>query len=324
MNDTDKTKEELINKLTDQRQQILRMEKLEMEFKQTEEEARANEKKYRTLVETVNAAIFVFNGATNCYVNPYTESLTGYSQKELLSMNFWDILHPDYQELVRERGMSRQQGKEVPSTYEVRIVKKQGETCWLSYNAAMTEHNGEPAVLGVAYDITEHKKKEEELQALSLIDELTGLYNRRAFFTLAEQQLKIAKRHKTGMFMLYADMDNLKKINDTFGHDQGDLALIDIAKILKATYRYSDIVARIGGDEFVVFPVETTDDHVELITARLQNNLDIHNAKKDQGIELSLSVGIAYYDPESTYTVDELMSQADKLMYKQKKQKKEC
>jgi diguanylate cyclase (GGDEF)-like protein/PAS domain S-box-containing protein len=322
MNDVDKTKKQLIKELADQRQQTLKIKELEMEYKEAEAELASNERKFRTLVETVNAAIFVFQGTKNCYVNPHAEFVTGYSQKELLSINFWDILHPEYQELVQKRGMLRQQGEEVPATYEVRIVKKQGEERWLSYNAAITEHNSEPAVLGVAYDITEQKKREEKLQALSLRDELTGLYNRRAFFTLAEQQMKIARRQKIRMFLLYADIDYMKYINDVLGHKEGDLALIEIAKILKETHRETDIVARIGGDEFVVFPVGMTEEYVEIIKSRLQKNLEIHNGKKGLRYKLSLSVGIASYDPEKSSSIDELLAQGDTLMYEQKRQQK--
>lgn len=104
----------------------------------------------------------------------------------------------------------------------------------------------------------EHARMHERLHTISLHDDLTGLYNRRGFFTLAEHLLKLAKRQQEGLFMLYADLDDLKKINDTLGHQKGDWALIDTANLLKETFRESDIIARIGGDEFVVMPIETT------------------------------------------------------------------
>ena len=95
-------------------------------------------------------------------------------------------------------------------------------------------------------------KGEEALLALSLTDELTGLYNRRRFFVLTEQCLKVAVRTKKRSLLLFIDMDDLKWINDHYGHNEGDQALIDLANILKKTFRESDIIARIGGDEFVV------------------------------------------------------------------------
>lgn len=171
-------------------------------------------------------------------------------------------------------------------------------------------------------NIAERKKMEEKLYAMSLTDELTGLHNRRGFFTIAEHRLKIAKRQKIGLLLLYADLDNLKQINDTYGHEEGDRLLKNTADILKSTYRESDIIVRIGGDEFVVFPVGTSKDHVEIIMSRLQKNIEDFNAKRDHNYKLSLSVGISAYDPETVITIDGLLAEADRLMYEHKFRKK--
>jgi len=168
----------------------------------------------------------------------------------------------------------------------------------------------------------QHVKRQEEIRALSFTDDLTGLYNRRGFFTMVEQQLKLFKRQKKGIYMLYADVDNLKEINDIFGHKEGDMALIDVANILRKNYREADIIARIGGDEFVVIPVETTGDNIDIISSRLQKSLKIHNAEKNYKYKLSITVGIAYYNPENPCSVDELLVRADKSMYEQKMHKK--
>lgn len=163
------------------------------------------------------------------------------------------------------------------------------------------------------------KDVEDTLYNLSITDELTGLHNRRGFFTLTEYLLKVAKREKQGIYLLYLDLDNMKEINDTFGHSEGDNVLIDIAHILKTNYRDSDVIARIGGDEFVVVPVGTTGDNVELITDRLQKQIDIHNEKSNRSYKLSVSKGIVYYDSEKPCSIDELLTEADKLMYEHKK-----
>jgi len=173
------------------------------------------------------------------------------------------------------------------------------------------------------HEVTVRKKMESKLQTLSVTDELTGLHNRRGFFTLTEYLLKAAKRQKLGIFLLYVDMDNLKDINDRLGHNEGDNALIDVANILKTNYRDSDVIARIGGDEFVVVPVGTTGDNVELITTRLQKQLDIHNETSNRSYKLSLSRGIVYYDPEQPRSIDELLTEADKFMYAHKRHKQE-
>lgn len=166
-----------------------------------------------------------------------------------------------------------------------------------------------------------HARLHEKLREMSITDELTGLYNRRGFFTLAEHQLKMANRLKRGVYLLFADFDKLKILNDTFGHGEGDLALIKTAEILKITFRDSDIIARIGGDEFVVVPIGTAEDNVDKIIARFQSNIETHNSQRIGKGELSLSVGVAYYDPYKACSVHELLSLADRSMYERKKLK---
>jgi len=165
------------------------------------------------------------------------------------------------------------------------------------------------------------KESEEKYRSLALIDELTGLYNRRGLFTLVEHYLKIVRRQKKAIFMLYADFDDLKSINDTWGHKEGDAALIETAKILKMNYRDSDIIARISGDEFVVIPVGTERDCIDIVINRLQKALEIYNSQSNLGYKLSLSLGIASYNPEHPCSIEELLAQADKSMYERKKNK---
>jgi diguanylate cyclase (GGDEF)-like protein len=163
-------------------------------------------------------------------------------------------------------------------------------------------------------------KGEEALLALSLIDELTGLYNRRRFFVLTDQYLKLSVRTKKRLLLLFIDMDNLKWTNDHHGHNEGDQALIDLANILKKTFRESDIIARIGGDEFVVLS-ESTDENGEIVLTRLYENIEDHNAKGSRCYTLSISVGTTQFDPKYPVSIDELLSKADALMYAQKRKK---
>jgi diguanylate cyclase (GGDEF)-like protein len=162
-------------------------------------------------------------------------------------------------------------------------------------------------------------KEEKALLALSLTDELTGLCNRRRFFILTEQYLKVAIRRKERPLLLFIDMDDLKGINDRYGHNEGDQVLIDLANILKKTFRDSDIIARIGGDEFVVL-LEYSDKNSETLISRLHENVKDYNAQKSERI-LSISLGTAQFDPESPISIDELLSKADGLMYAHKKRR---
>ncbi len=167
----------------------------------------------------------------------------------------------------------------------------------------------------------QHVKLQERLRSMSVTDELTDLYNRRGFFALAEQELKLANRLRRNVFLFYLDIDNLKDINDNNGHLEGDMIILETANILRRTFRQSDTIARIGGDEFVIILNGAKEADTGIITSRLQNNLEEFNKALNRGYKLSVSVGIALYNPENPASVDELLSQADKSMYEQKRYK---
>jgi diguanylate cyclase (GGDEF)-like protein len=138
---------------------------------------------------------------------------------------------------------------------------------------------------------------------------------------LAQQHVKIANRTKRGMLLLFADLDDMKQINDRLGHQQGDLALIDTATILKEIFREVDIIARIGGDEFAILAMEAAKDSADILRTRLQENFDACNAKGDRRYKLAISVGMSRYDPYTPCSIDELMARADASMYEQKQGK---
>lgn len=181
--------------------------------------------------------------------------------------------------------------------------------------------NGKALARVIRYGI-ERNRTQAELRNLSLVDELTGLYNRRGFLTFAEQYLKLAQRKGKGLLLMFADLDNLKQINDRYGHHEGDLALIRTAKTLRETFRKSDLIGRIGGDEFPIIAMEADAGTAETLTAHLKKNLAKHNQTQSR-YRLSLSVGTAYFDPEDDATVDDLMAKADEALYAQKRKKSE-
>lgn len=171
--------------------------------------------------------------------------------------------------------------------------------------------------------IIERKQLEDKLHHISITDELTGLLNRRGFKTLAQQQLNLAERQGSEMVLFFIDLDGLKEINDEQGHNAGDQALIDTANIIKETFRTSDIIARIGGDEFVVLGMSTSETKgVAALTGRFQEIINRYNAKPDQPYKLSCSVGTAHYDPKDPKSLDDLLSEADTVMYEDKLKKK--
>ncbi len=182
--------------------------------------------------------------------------------------------------------------------------------------SALAEANRELRV-----EITERKRAEEALKTLSLKDDLTGLYNRRGFFTLAEQGLKSAQRMGTEMLLVFGDLDNLKGINDTFGHKEGDQALVDISQILRESFRESDIIARNGGDEFVVLAMKSSETSPEKLINRFEQVLNNHHLQTERSHKLSMTFGIACFDPRNPCSIDTLLAQADKLMYEDKQKK---
>ncbi|MCK4411275.1 response regulator, partial [Candidatus Bipolaricaulota bacterium] len=137
-------------------------------------------------------------------------------------------------------------------------------------------------VLEAIGEALEKQRLVVELRKLSLSDDLTGLLNRRGFMRVAKHQLRVANRSKREMLLLYMDFDHLKRINDALSHRDGDRTLIEVANVLKQTFRESDIIARIGGDEFVVLTIEAGKDSEEVLRHRLQEELDTHNAKGQQ------------------------------------------
>lgn len=167
----------------------------------------------------------------------------------------------------------------------------------------------------IRYSIERHRL----LRSLSLYDDLTGLYNRRGFITLAEQHLKLARRKGEHCILIYADLDGLKQINDAHGHHEGSAAIRYAAEILRDTFRQADIAARLGGDEFTVMLTDAPPMDTARLRARLQSNIDKFNRTGAQTFRLSLSVGIASFDPSSQVTLEELMNEADRLMYEQKR-----
>jgi diguanylate cyclase (GGDEF)-like protein len=157
-----------------------------------------------------------------------------------------------------------------------------------------------------------------ELSSLALTDELTSLYNRRGFLSLAERQLKLGCRSGREMLLLFIDVDSLKEINDTFGHSEGDLALTRTAEVLRKTFRGSDVFGRLGGDEFAALAIEASRHSEATITARLRRNLEAVSSNESRYL-LSLSLGAVRFNPRTTNSLEQLMFQADRAMYQAKR-----
>jgi diguanylate cyclase (GGDEF)-like protein/PAS domain S-box-containing protein len=282
-----------------------------------------SEERYRSLVELLPEAVVVHSYGRITYINKSGENIFGASDPgEIIGKPIKDFVHPDYWERVSERVQQVQEFKEIASLQEHVFNRLNGETFYVEARSVPIKFAGKIATLSIVRDISKRKRMEEEILSLSITDQLTGLHNRRGFLSLAEQQIKLSIRNKAGMLLFFADLDGLKWINDTLGHEEGDKALIEAATVLKETFRVSDIITRLGGDEYAALAVDITKDDYMVFTNRLQSLIDIRNNQGNRRYGLSISVGCSYYDPENPCSIEELMASADKLMYEQKQNKK--
>jgi two-component system cell cycle response regulator len=184
-------------------------------------------------------------------------------------------------------------------------------------------HETPPPLLGrVLHLAIERHHQRSELVSLLLLDPLTRLHNLRGLLVLAEEQFKVAARSRSPLTLIYFDLDGFKDLNDRYGHDAGDRALIQAADILRSSFRDADILARVGGDEFVALALESETGVSERTLARVRKHLDAVNAAHRRSTPLSFSAGWARYDPQKPCTLDELLAGADRHMYEAKREKK--
>lgn len=186
------------------------------------------------------------------------------------------------------------------------------------------------AVYAIYRDITAQKEAEDGLRRQSTTDDLTGLFNRRGFFLLAEQMRRLAIREKAELLLLYIDVDDFKAVNDTYGHLEGDRVLADVGSLLQRSFRDSDILARMveggllarmGGDEFVILAVDSGEKGEEILTNRLRERVEQYNNESKRPYRISLSVGAVRVPPDRALTIDDVIASADKLMYRNKRRK---
>jgi len=257
------------------------------------------------------------------FVNPRAAAMLGYRPDELIDNREDKITPPDQIPVLRAADQRRLQG--LADRYELELLRKDGSRIPVQVSGRPLMKDGRfSGTLAVLTDISARKKLEEEIRALSLRDELTGLLNRRGFYELATQQLKIAERLRKRMLLLYADVDDLKSINDHFGHQEGDRALSGASLILRTSFRDSDLFARLGGDEFVVLAMETERAQADFFRSRLDKKLALYNEQNRAArkYDLGLSVGIVVWHPDLPVSLENLLAQADMRMYDEKLKKK--
>lgn len=311
---------------------LVRSIRYAIERKKVDDQLKRTEERFRLLIENGVDLIAVLDldGTIN-YSSPSHKRILGYEDHDLLGRKAFEFIHPEdlpgvveiFSQGIQKIGDERYDQEESYSA-EFRFRHKGGYWVTLeSYGKLYPPEAGETGIIVNSRDITERKKMEESLRNLSVTDDLTNLYNRRGFMTFVEHHIGTANRKGQRMLLILIDLDDLKKINDAYGHKEGDMALIDTAEVIKETFRKSDLIARISGDEFVVLTTDTKSNAEEAIRMRLIKNVEAHNACQRRLYKLSLSCGISVYDPSNPSSIDRLIVEADELMYIEKNKKEE-
>ena len=258
------------------------------------------------------------------YANQALVHLLGYElPSELIGNSIYDFLTDEDAQKIRTFYMYDNPKNIDISRFEAQLLCSDGTLVWTEVRPTVRIPETCPkGSFGVVRDITEFKGLEERLQNLAITDDLTGLYNRRGFRLMAEQELRHAQRINAETILLSIDVDNFKNINDTFGHDEGDKVLKLVATTLTGSFRGTDIISRWGGDEFIVLALDAPSGYVPLLSDRFQQNLAKNALEGMLSYPLSVSIGMEGTDIFEDSTLQSLILRADRHMYQLKKEKR--
>ncbi len=257
-------------------------------------------------------------------INPAALRILGYRQSDIVGRNLRSVVEPalraEFDAYLREVTNKGIAGG------LLRLMAHDGRAITFRYNNVLITDGRSPLyILGHAQDVSELLDVQEKLRQHSMTDALTGLYNRRGFLIMAEQQIKLEKRRGTtrGLTLLFADLDGLKSINDTFGHEAGNDAIVEFASIIRSCTRSADLGARWGGDEFVILLIGQTSATANTSIDRIRERIKLYNETSSKSYELAFSVGFADFDIESGRSLEEQIADADGKMYEDKRRRKQ-
>ncbi len=254
-------------------------------------------------------------------ISPSIKKYTDYEQNECINKNITFLFKGNkYKDLFLEALLS----KESISNYEMQLTDKNGKVhhTLVSANIIKDKNGNIVKISGLIKDICDLKAVTEELYQFATYDELTGVYNRRVGMELLKQELKKLRRVKSFLSICYIDINDLKTVNDNFGHDAGDILILAIVEDIKSAMRESDILSRIGGDEFLLIFPGCGLSEVKAIWRRVQKSIRERNSKPDIEYNISASYGFAETNSENILFIDELIQIADKKMYAHKRRAK--
>jgi len=260
-------------------------------------------------------------------VSQQVENVIGYKPEELVGKDFTAYLCGDVGSSIFEFNLKKVSSGSMPQyRNEVTIQRKDGKKCTIEWlHSYLEQANTQGAtILSVGLDISERKSYEQEIGWLADHDSLTGLYNRRRFNSILKRTLSIASRYNQHVGLLFIDLDNFKQINDTLGHQTGDLMIKSVSDCLKLILRESDYIARIGGDEFaIILPNTEVDDAIDVANKINKHLVSLRLPMLDSNHRTCASIGVAMF-PEHATSAGELLSNADLAMYQAKSRGRAC
>lgn len=283
------------------------------EYRQAQEQIRRSEEQYRLLFDNAVESILVVQDRKIVFCNPITSELTGYPLEEIINESFVKFIYPEDIPMILENYRKRVEGENLLGRYQFRLVRKDLSFRWVETSGIRIEWEGELATLHFLMDVTDRKKAEVALEFRSTHDILTGLYNRQYF----EQEIeRLQNSRRQPISILVMDMNGLKEINDTQGHAAGDEQLKAAAREISKAFRPDDVVARIGGDEFVILLPETDTTTSIKVVERVKEVIHDFNQRNPEHNPISFAIGFA--TSESTPNLSDVLRNADRDMYIQK------
>lgn len=291
------------------------------EIQDRQKQLEESEERFKAYTENAPVGIFIVKDFHFIYINPEATRLTGYSQEELRKIKLLGIVHSeDRHDLVREVRMILER-QILNSQYTYRIVGKSGDIHWVEVRVSLLER-ANPTFLLSVIDITARKDAEDRLKEYATFDELTGVYNRRVGITLLEQEMHHTKRERSAFTICFVDVNGLKTVNDTWGHDEGDALIKTVVDIIQSKLRRGDILCRLGGDEFLMMFKNCTLENAGHIWDRIEKKIDMVNKLTEKPYTISVSYGLLEHNHTMEKTVTELINMADQKMYDDKKAKR--
>jgi diguanylate cyclase (GGDEF)-like protein/PAS domain S-box-containing protein len=291
-------------------------------------ERRLAEEKTRLILELSQSAFISIDAQSRITNwNRQAEVIFGRRREEALGRQLTDTIIPTTHRENHLRGLERflatGEGPVLNRLIEMTAVHQDGHKFPIEMTICPLSWMGTYTFNAFITDITERKRAQETLENLAVRDELTGLYNRRGFLAMAQDRLNLAAREKKPLVIFFADVDGLKKINDTLGHDAGDAKLATATEVLRDAFRASDVIGHIGGDEFAVLATVKSLDALPIIEDRLRTRIAAQNPSGEAAIPFSISFGHTVLDPNARETLDDSLKKADKAMYAERQRSRE-